>query len=516
VKGEHVLSLVDQARLSTLATVKLQVMYLFAQTLSFISSALLAPFRFARRSSIRLRSFFVFLVVLWDTRDSIDWPATYRRYGLQRLALRLTDLLIVCAAIAPSRAYLGAGDALLSLLFKRCLPGLFKGLFFTALPKLFRLVVPLARTAWWLVFSSYKTPVFVMARRAAEVANVKGMLSGLPFLLLRIYLLTVVVLLVFSILSSISSSCLRPIHKSKRIANFANRFVAKPVSHLLGGFWRTAFTAREFVVDGAAPVNNMFTSVWHFVKNKYDHLGYDTQRTVDDCIPWCLFFLVIWISFFVFTYRIENCLNFVMNTYRRSVLGTAVLLLLYREGWNFVKGAADKVRAWGTRRARDRKEHKKTKREKKMELTSGGAATPLNIQEDEEEEDEEDDSQGRKEWLELLAEERRKESSYRCCPRCNAVVLKLAGCDSMVCGRDYHGEAGSKKTGCGTNFSFESAKAYKSDLLEHPLYAKFGGGSGAAKDMLKELFEFHKIEQEEGEEEGGGDEGEEGGEPGEE
>jgi hypothetical protein len=362
--------------------------------------------------------------------------------------------------------------------------------------------VLLARAAWWLVSKSQKTTFSAIAGRTAEVVNVKGLLYSLPSLLLRIYLLTVVVFLIFSLLSTVYSSCLHPLYKNKRLANFLNRFVAKPSGHLFGGFWRTAFKAREFVVDGATPVNSMFTNIWDFGKNWYDNLGYRSRQTVDDCTPWLLLLCFVAIAVPVFIYRLENCLNVVINTYRGSVLGMAVLLLLYREGWNSVKGAADMVRAWGMRRDGDRKKSKKTGRVKKTELTKGGAATPLNIQEDDEDEEEEDDndSQGRKEWLELLAEERRKESSYRCCPRCNTVVQKLAGCDSMVCGRDYHGEAGSKNTGCGANFSFDSAKAYKSDLLEHPLYAKFGGGSGAANDMLKELFEFHKVEQEEGEE----------------
>eukprot|EP01106_Pelomyxa_sp_JSP_P012815 TRINITY_DN3666_c0_g1_i3.p3 TRINITY_DN3666_c0_g1~~TRINITY_DN3666_c0_g1_i3.p3 ORF type:complete len:101 (-),score=23.53 TRINITY_DN3666_c0_g1_i3:358-660(-) len=43
-------------------------------------------------------------------------------------------------------------------------------------------------------------------------------------------------------------------------------------------------------------------------------------------------------------------------------------------------------------------------------------------------------------WLQELAkDEKYKEAHGRKCPKCGRIILKMGGCDSMVCGRDSHG-----------------------------------------------------------------------------
>ncbi|CAF1564860.1 unnamed protein product, partial [Adineta ricciae] len=58
----------------------------------------------------------------------------------------------------------------------------------------------------------------------------------------------------------------------------------------------------------------------------------------------------------------------------------------------------------------------------------------------------------------LLADEKYKEKNCRLCPHCNRVVQHMGGCSSMVCGQDFHG--GNNQSGCGQNFTWESAKKY--------------------------------------------------------
>jgi len=61
---------------------------------------------------------------------------------------------------------------------------------------------------------------------------------------------------------------------------------------------------------------------------------------------------------------------------------------------------------------------------------------------------------------ELMQDEKWKSEHCRVCPKCNRSVEKLAGCDSMVCGADYHG--GNNQNGCGTSFLWSSAAIYVS------------------------------------------------------
>lgn len=56
-------------------------------------------------------------------------------------------------------------------------------------------------------------------------------------------------------------------------------------------------------------------------------------------------------------------------------------------------------------------------------------------------------------------DERWKETHLRLCPGCSRPIEKVSGCDSMVCGRNYHG--GDAQDGCGLNFDWNNAKPYK-------------------------------------------------------
>lgn len=60
---------------------------------------------------------------------------------------------------------------------------------------------------------------------------------------------------------------------------------------------------------------------------------------------------------------------------------------------------------------------------------------------------------------ELERDERWKEANCRACPSCGRVVQKMEGCESMVCGVDYHG--GNRQNGCGTRFRWTTARAYQ-------------------------------------------------------
>lgn len=56
------------------------------------------------------------------------------------------------------------------------------------------------------------------------------------------------------------------------------------------------------------------------------------------------------------------------------------------------------------------------------------------------------------------ASEAMKEANCRVCPSCAKPVERLSGCDSMVCGSDYHG--GNRQAGCGNAFNWNAAPRY--------------------------------------------------------
>jgi hypothetical protein len=60
---------------------------------------------------------------------------------------------------------------------------------------------------------------------------------------------------------------------------------------------------------------------------------------------------------------------------------------------------------------------------------------------------------------ELEADERWKARHCRLCPGCSRPISKIEGCDSMVCGRSYHG--GDQQPGCGLEFNWSTAKKYE-------------------------------------------------------
>eukprot|EP00746_Dinoflagellata_sp_MGD_P130395 gnl/MRDRNA2_/MRDRNA2_64332_c0_seq1.p1 gnl/MRDRNA2_/MRDRNA2_64332_c0~~gnl/MRDRNA2_/MRDRNA2_64332_c0_seq1.p1 ORF type:complete len:734 (+),score=125.38 gnl/MRDRNA2_/MRDRNA2_64332_c0_seq1:69-2204(+) len=65
------------------------------------------------------------------------------------------------------------------------------------------------------------------------------------------------------------------------------------------------------------------------------------------------------------------------------------------------------------------------------------------------------------------AMERWKAQNCRVCPKCNRCIQKLGGCDSMVCGQDYHG--GQIQNGCGHRFAWSKAKQYQPQDKSHHL-----------------------------------------------
>lgn len=72
----------------------------------------------------------------------------------------------------------------------------------------------------------------------------------------------------------------------------------------------------------------------------------------------------------------------------------------------------------------------------------------------------------RKQFEAMLADEKYKEANGKLCPRCNRVIIKEGGCDSMVCGRDYHG--GNVQDGCGNSFNWSKAQPYVSQAGTGP------------------------------------------------
>ena len=61
---------------------------------------------------------------------------------------------------------------------------------------------------------------------------------------------------------------------------------------------------------------------------------------------------------------------------------------------------------------------------------------------------------------EFLADEKWKEDNLRQCPTCQNPIERVSGCDSMICGQNYHG--GDVQKGCGASFNWQSAAKYKS------------------------------------------------------
>ncbi|CAF1135239.1 unnamed protein product [Rotaria sp. Silwood1] len=64
----------------------------------------------------------------------------------------------------------------------------------------------------------------------------------------------------------------------------------------------------------------------------------------------------------------------------------------------------------------------------------------------------------RRRYDELKADEDLKAKSCRLCPHCKRIVERVAGCSSMICGRNYHG--GDQQSGCGKNFNWDTAEPY--------------------------------------------------------
>ena len=60
----------------------------------------------------------------------------------------------------------------------------------------------------------------------------------------------------------------------------------------------------------------------------------------------------------------------------------------------------------------------------------------------------------------LRKDEAWKAAHTRHCPHCQTVVEKLDGCNSMICGRNYHG--GDDQRGCGKGFDWSTAAPYRS------------------------------------------------------
>ncbi|CAF2822543.1 unnamed protein product [Rotaria sp. Silwood2] len=64
----------------------------------------------------------------------------------------------------------------------------------------------------------------------------------------------------------------------------------------------------------------------------------------------------------------------------------------------------------------------------------------------------------RQRYNDLLADETFKAQNCRLCPHCRRVVQHLGGCNSMICGQNYHG--GDAQSGCGRPFDWSKAAPY--------------------------------------------------------
>jgi len=74
-------------------------------------------------------------------------------------------------------------------------------------------------------------------------------------------------------------------------------------------------------------------------------------------------------------------------------------------------------------------------------------------------------------YQELFQDEQWKEQNCHGCPHCSRPIQKLDGCDSMVCGSDYHG--GNVQNGCGQRFQWSTSKPYKSQGIQGPVEENF-------------------------------------------
>lgn len=98
----------------------------------------------------------------------------------------------------------------------------------------------------------------------------------------------------------------------------------------------------------------------------------------------------------------------------------------------------------------------------------------------------EEDLRVRKQAVEdMKKDEAWKAQRCRCCPSCGAVTQKISGCDSMVCGADYHG--GNTQKGCGHRFSHSQAEAYTPAEHKLPEMAKFDS------QPPKQIQELHHM-----------------------
>lgn len=97
----------------------------------------------------------------------------------------------------------------------------------------------------------------------------------------------------------------------------------------------------------------------------------------------------------------------------------------------------------------------------------------------------------RQRYLELIENERWKEQHCKLCPGCDRVVEKIDGCDSMVCGRNYHG--GDVQMGCGMQFSWLEAKAYVADAGQMRDVEDFVMVEPEPMDIMKKQSVRHMI-----------------------
>lgn len=67
-----------------------------------------------------------------------------------------------------------------------------------------------------------------------------------------------------------------------------------------------------------------------------------------------------------------------------------------------------------------------------------------------------------KRYRDMLADEEFKMANGRYCPKCHRVIIKEGGCDSMICGRNWHG--GNIQDGCGHHFNWSQAQPYRSTV----------------------------------------------------
>ncbi len=74
-----------------------------------------------------------------------------------------------------------------------------------------------------------------------------------------------------------------------------------------------------------------------------------------------------------------------------------------------------------------------------------------------------------KELVESEQEMLKNSDNYRYCPNCRRLITRIEGCNSMVCGRDYH-NTNAAIHGCGTRFDWSTAPKYQAKLPKKPTY----------------------------------------------